>query len=75
MKKNVGLLDRIIRFIVAIILGYLYFAGIVTGTVGIIVLIIGLIMLFTALVGYCALYAPFGINTCSKNKQAEKNED
>lgn len=73
MKKNVGTLDRIIRVIIAIVFGYLYFGHIVTGVWGIVLLILGLIFLFTAIVGHCALYVPFGINTCQK-KDKDENE-
>jgi len=66
MTKNVGTIDRVIRVVLAIILGYLYFSGIVTGALGIILLIIGVILLFTGLVGFCALYKPLGISTCKK---------
>lgn len=64
MTKNVGTIDRVIRVVLAIVLGYLYFSGTVTGALGIILLIIGVILLFTGLVGFCALYKPLGISTC-----------
>ena len=66
MTKNVGTIDRVIRVVLAIVLGYLYFSGTVTGALGIILLIIGVILLFTGLVGFCALYKPLGISTCKK---------
>ncbi len=72
MKKNVGTLDRIIRVIIAIVFGYLYFAKIITGAWGIVLLMLGLIFLFTAIVGHCALYVPFGISTCTKKDRDKK---
>jgi uncharacterized membrane protein len=66
MTKNVGTIDRVIRVVLAIVLGYLYFSGTVTGALGIILLIIGIILLFTGLIGFCALYKPLGISTCKK---------
>ncbi len=65
MKKNMGNIDRIIRFsVVAFILG-LYFAEILSGTLGIISLVFAAIVLFTIVSGRCPLYLPFGIKTCS----------
>ncbi len=66
MKKNMGLADKIIRIIVAVVFAVLFFAKVVTGTVGIILLVIGAVFLLTALIGFCPLYLPFGINTGKK---------
>ncbi len=64
MKKNMGTADRIIRVILAIIFGALYFTGTVTGTVGIVLLVLGAVFLLTSLVSVCPLYSLFGISTC-----------
>lgn len=61
-----GSADRIIRIIVATIFAGLYFTGTVTGTVGIILLVLGAVFLLTSFVSFCPLYLPFGISTCSK---------
>ena len=66
MKKNMGLADKIIRIIVAVVFAVLFFAKVVTGTVGIILLVLGAVFLLTALIGFCPLYLPFGINTGKK---------
>lgn len=58
--------DRIIRILLAAVLGYLYFGGVVTGTWGLILVILGGVFVLTSLVGFCPLYVPFGINTCPK---------
>jgi len=60
-----GVFDRIFRAIAAVILGYLYWAGIVTGTWGIVLLVIGVIFLVTAALGSCPLYTMLGIRTCA----------
>ncbi len=59
-----GKSDRIIRILIAVVFGYLYFANIVTGALGLILLILGIVFVLTSLVGYCPLYKPFGISTC-----------
>ncbi|MCF8464659.1 MAG: DUF2892 domain-containing protein [Flavobacteriales bacterium] len=66
MKKNMGSADRIIRIIVAAVFAALYFTGTVTGTVGIILLVLGGVFLLTSFIGTCPLYLPFGISTCAK---------
>jgi hypothetical protein len=64
MKNNVGNTDKIIRLIIALVLGGLYFAEIVTGALGIVLLIIAAVMVLTALSGFCPLYTLIGMNTC-----------
>jgi len=64
MKKNMGSTDKIIRFILAAIFVILYFTGTVTGTVGIILLVLAGVFVLTSLVSFCPLYAPFGLSTC-----------
>jgi hypothetical protein len=63
MKPNMGSIDRIIRVILAIVFAVLYFTGTVTGALGIILLILGIVFLLTSLVSFCPLYLPFKINT------------
>lgn len=66
MKKNVGNIDRIVRIIIAVIIAALYFAGIIQGTLAIILLIVGAILILTSFISTCPLYMPFGINTRKK---------
>lgn len=68
MKKNMGTTDRIIRILLTAVFAYLYFAGIVTGTVGLILVILGGVFVLTSLVGFCPLYTLFGLNTCPVKK-------
>ncbi len=68
MKKNMGSLDRIIRSIIAILAVVLYFSGVVSGTLGIILIVLSGVFLLTSLVSICPLYAIFGISTCPVNK-------
>lgn len=65
MKKNMGAADRIIRILIAAVFAYLYFSGTVTGTWGIVLVVLGAVFVLTSLVGFCPLYAPFGIKTCN----------
>ncbi len=64
MKKNMSSTDRIIRVILAVVMGILYFTGTVTGTLGIVMLVLGGVFVLTSLISFCPLYAIFGISTC-----------
>jgi quinol-cytochrome oxidoreductase complex cytochrome b subunit len=64
MQKNVGTIDRAIRALVGIALLAAYFLGAVQGTLGIVALVAGIVMLGTAAMGWCPPYALLGINTC-----------
>ena len=64
MKKNVGTIDRTIRGLVGIALLAAYFLGAVQGTLGIVALVFGFVLLGTAAIGWCPPYTLLGINTC-----------
>lgn len=55
MKSNLGNIERIGRISIAAIIATLYFTGTVTGTWGIIMLVIGGMMLLTSLVSVCPM--------------------
>ena len=64
MKKNMGSTDKIIRILVAIIVGVLYFTNVISGTVGIVLGAFALIFVLTSFISFCPLYVLLGINTC-----------
>ncbi len=66
MKKNMGSADRIIRLLLAAVFAYLYFGGVVTGTLGIVLVVLGGVFALTALISFCPLYTLVGMNTCPK---------
>jgi hypothetical protein len=63
MKRNMSNTDRIIRVVLAAVFAYLYFGGVVTGALGMLLLALGAVFLLTAVVAFCPLYAPFKIST------------
>lgn len=65
MKKNMGNTDRIIRLVIAGVLTLLWFQNIITGTAGIIALIVAAVFVVTSLVSFCPLYTILGINSSS----------
>lgn len=66
MKKNMGNADRIVRLILAVIISVLVFAELIPGTLGVVLLVVAGIFVFTSLISFCPLYTLFGINTCKK---------
>jgi hypothetical protein len=66
MKANMGTADRVVRIIVALIIGGLYFANMISGTVAIILLVVAGIFIATSFISFCPLYFPFGISTRKK---------
>jgi hypothetical protein len=69
MKKNMGTADRIIRLLIAAIITTLYLTNIISGTVGIILLVLAGVFVLTSLVSFCPLYTIFGISSCPAKKQ------
>jgi hypothetical protein len=63
MKRNMSNTDRIVRVVIAALFAYLYFGGIVTGPLGLILVVLGGVFLLTAIVAFCPLYAPFKFST------------
>lgn len=68
MKKNMGNIDRIIRIFIAALIAFLFFTGKVTGTTGIILLILAVVFLLTSFISFCPIYLPFGIRTNKSKK-------
>jgi hypothetical protein len=66
MNANMGTVDRVVRFIVAIAFAALYFTGTVTGILGIILLAVSGIFIATSFLSFCPLYTVLGFNTCPK---------
>ena len=61
MKTNIGSIERIVRGLVGLGILSLAFVGPITPWG-----YLGLVPLFTALVGWCPPYALLGISTCGK---------
>jgi len=66
MKKNMGIADKTIRVFIAAIVALLYYTGIISGTLAIVLMIFAVIFILTSLISFCPLYLPFRINTTKK---------
>ncbi len=63
MKLNMGIVDRSLRTMVAILVGILFALGVIEGVVAYIALTFAGIFLLTSFVGFCPLYLPLKLNT------------
>ncbi len=63
MTKNMGSLDKAIRLVLAAAFVVLYFTNVVSGTFGIVLLVLAGVFVLTSLVGSCPLYLPFNFST------------
>ena len=66
MQKNMGSTDKLIRSAIGIIIAILYYTGIISGTLAIVLLAFAIIFLLTSFISFCPLYTIFGINTNKK---------
>jgi hypothetical protein len=63
MKKNIGIIDLVIRLLIAALVIVLYFTHVISGLPAILLLIFAGIMVLTSFLGLCPLYLAFGIST------------
>ena len=68
MKTNMGNADRIVRLLIAAGVAVLYFTNVVTGILGIVLLVLAGVFVLTSLVSFCPLYTLVGLNTCPAKK-------
>ena len=59
--------DRIIRIIVALAIGALYYFKVIDGTLAYVLLALAGIFLLTSFINFCPLYTLFGLNTGKKD--------
>ncbi len=67
MKKNMGATDKLIRILIALVIGILYYQGIISGALGIVLVVLAVIFVLTSLVSFCPVYSLLGINTCKRS--------
>lgn len=63
MTTNMGVVDRVIRTVAAVVIAALYFSHVIGGTIAIILGLVAVLFLVTSLVGWCPGYVPFGFST------------
>jgi len=68
MKRNMGRLDQTLRLVAAAAIAILLIAGVLKGTVAVVMAIVAAIFVITTFAGYCPLYTPLSISTKPKAK-------
>lgn len=63
MTKNMGTVDRTVRILIALAVGFLWYTGRIGGTLAIVLGIFAVVFVLTSLVGWCPLYNPLRIST------------
>jgi len=66
MKANMGTTDKIIRIAIAAVIAILYFTNVISGTAGIVLLVVAGVFVLTSLISFCPLYPIVGMNTTKK---------
>ncbi len=61
--QNESMLDQVIRFVLGAVLLYAWYTVLVTGVLATVVLVLGIILVLTGLIGWCPLYSLFGMST------------
>jgi phage-related minor tail protein len=66
MKLNESNTDRIIRAVAGLVLLYLGLGGVLAGGLAVVADVLAVVLLLTAAVGFCPLYAMFKFGTLKK---------
>ena len=65
-----GNVDRVIRILLAIVFVSLYYTGVLTGWLGIGLVILAVVFTLTSFVSFCPIYAVVGIDSCPAKKSS-----
>ena len=74
-KRNEGILDRIVRVSLGIVLlptGLFLLGGLQGSVLGLLAAGLGAVGLITGFTGVCPMYIPFGISTLDREQQRTK---
>jgi hypothetical protein len=69
VKKNVNSIDKVIRILLAIVLGVLIFTSQVTGILVIILGVLAVVLLLTSVLSFCPIYALLNLSTIKKSEK------
>lgn len=64
MVRNVSTIDRTLRAIAGAVLLVAWIAGWLSGVLAAVLGIVGLVLVATAIVGFCPAYRMLGVSTC-----------
>lgn len=67
MKQNLSILDRMIRVLISIVIGYLYYKRIISGYAAALMFLFVAEFVFSASSGYSPIYRLLNISSLKKN--------
>ena len=68
-SKNMGNFDRISRTIIALVIITLFYNNVISGTFGIVLIILSIVFIATSFMSFCPLYTIFNFSTKSKKTE------
>lgn len=68
MTRNMGVIDRWLRLLAAVMVVVLYLTHSISGTFAAVLGVIAVIFVVTSVLGYCPMYIPFGLSTRSERR-------
>lgn len=66
MTKNMGVVDRVIRVLAAVLVLVLYLTHVISGPLAIVLGVIAAVLVITGFVGVCPAYLPFKLSTLKR---------
>ncbi|MGB2087283.1 Protein of unknown function [Psychroflexus salarius] len=66
MNKNMGTADKLVRFLIAAVIIGLFTQDIISGTLGVILLVFAGVFVLTSIISFCPLYTILGVKTCKR---------
>lgn len=66
MKVNMGSADRTARLVVGLLFLLAVVMGWVSGVLAVVLGVLGVVFIVTAIIRFCPLYLPLGLNTCKR---------
>jgi preprotein translocase subunit SecD len=68
MKANMGILDRVLRGLIAVAIVILYYTNSISGTVAIVLLVVAGVFMLTSFISFCPLYSILGFHSNKSTK-------
>jgi hypothetical protein len=68
MKTNMGKWDKVLRFLLAVVVALLVYYDVLQGPLAYILIAVAVVFFLTSLTGFCPLYGLLGLSTIKRKK-------
>jgi hypothetical protein len=75
MERNIGPEDRVVRIVVALVLGVIVYLGYLEGIAGIVTGVVAAYLLITGLLARCLVYKLIGVDTSVQEQPYSTTDD